>query len=42
MPEPQRIEEIYEVALVRVTPIGLVYLWPGKPGKPERDARGRS
>ncbi len=40
--EPQRIEEIYEVALVRVTPIGLVYLWPGKPGKPERDARGRS
>jgi hypothetical protein len=38
--EPRRIEEIYEVALIRVTPIGMVYLWPGKPGKPERDARG--
>lgn len=38
--EPRRIVEIYEVALVRVTPIGMVYLWPGKPGKPERDARG--
>jgi hypothetical protein len=38
--EPRRIEEIYEVALVRVTPIGMVYLWPGKPGKPDRDARG--
>jgi hypothetical protein len=38
--EPRRIEEVYEVALVRVTPIGMVYLWPGKPGKPDRDARG--
>jgi len=38
--EPRRIEEIYEVALVRVTPIGMVYLWPGMPGKPDRDARG--
>jgi ERCC4-related helicase len=28
--EPRRIEALYEVALVRVTPIGLVYLWPGK------------
>jgi SNF2-related domain/Helicase conserved C-terminal domain len=37
--EPRRIEELYEVALTRVTPIGLVYLWPGKPGKPEHDAR---
>jgi hypothetical protein len=38
--EPRRIEEVYEVALIRVTPIGLVYLWPGKAGKPDRDARG--
>lgn len=37
--EPRRIEQLYEVALTRVTPIGLVYLWPGKPGKPEREAR---
>jgi hypothetical protein len=38
--EPRRIAAVYEVALVRVTPIGMIYLWPGKPGKPERDARG--
>ena len=34
--EPARIEAVYEVALARVTPIGMVYLIPGKPGKPER------
>jgi hypothetical protein len=38
--EPRRIEELYEVALIRVTPIGLVYLWPGKAGKPDHNARG--
>ncbi len=37
--EPRRIEAVYEVALTRVTPIGLVYLWPGRPGKPDREAR---
>ena len=37
--EPRRIEALYEVALTRTTPVGLVYLWPGKPGKPEREAR---
>ena len=31
--EPRRIESVYEVALVRPTPLGLVYLAPGKPGK---------
>jgi hypothetical protein len=37
--EPERIAALYDVALTRVTPIGLVYLWPGKPGKPDREAR---
>ncbi len=32
--EPRRIEELYAVALTRVTPIGMIYLWPGKAGKP--------
>ena len=31
--EPRQIEALYQVALVRVTPIGMVYLWPGKAGK---------
>jgi superfamily II DNA or RNA helicase len=28
--EPKRIEAVYEVALRRVSPVGLVYLWPAK------------
>jgi hypothetical protein len=28
--EPARIETLYEVALRRVSPVGLVYLWPAK------------
>lgn len=37
--EPRRIEALYDVALSRVTPLGLVYLWPGKPGKPADEPR---
>jgi hypothetical protein len=31
--EPRKIETLYQVALIRVTPIGMIYLWPGKAGK---------
>lgn len=28
--EPRKIEALYQVALRRITPVGLVYLWPAK------------
>lgn len=31
--EPRRIEELYRIALRRLTPVGLVYLWPAKEKK---------
>lgn len=37
--EPRSIEALYQVALTRVTPMGLVYLWPGKPSKSGSSAR---
>ena len=33
--EPARIEALYQVALRRLSPVGLVYLWPA-PGKDKR------
>ena len=37
--EPKHIEALYDVALIRVTPIGMIYLWPDTPGRTAREAR---